>query len=51
MYVNNLPFFPKFSVTLYADNTYLMLSGNYLSSLENKVNVELSKINQLLDAS
>ena len=34
MYVNDFPLFTKFSVTLYADDTYLMLSDNYLGSLD-----------------
>ena len=36
MYVNDLPLFTKFSVTLYADDIYLMLSDNYLGSLEKR---------------
>ena len=50
MYVNNRPLFTKFSVTLYAEDTYLMLSDNYLGSLEKKENVELEKINYWLRA-
>ena len=50
MYVNDLPLFTKFSVTLYAEETYLMLSDNYLGSLEKNENVELEKINYWMRA-
>ena len=44
MHENDLPLFTKFSVTLYAKYTYLMLSDYYLGSLEKNVNVKLAKI-------
>ena len=44
MHENDLPLFTKFSVTLYAEYTYLMLSDYYLGSLEKNVNVKLAKI-------
>ena len=50
MHVNDMPLLTKFSATWYADDTYLMLSDNYLNSLEKKVNVELSKINFWMEA-
>ena len=36
LHVNDLPLITKFSVTLYADDTYLLLSDNYLGSLGKK---------------
>ena len=47
MYVKDLPFFTKFLVTLYADDTYLMLSDQHLDS---KVNAKLAKINYWMQA-
>ena len=48
--VNDLPLCIKFSVTLYAVNTYLMLSDERIDYLEQKVNAELIKIGYWLRA-
>ena len=50
IHVNDLPLFVKFLVTLYADDTYLMLTDNYFGSLEKKLNVEIAKINYWMQA-
>ena len=44
MYVNDLPLCTEFSVTLFADDTNLMLSDKRIDYLEQKVNAELAKI-------
>ena len=44
LYVNDLPAATSFKSTLFADDTYLTLSGNNLLTLENQVNNELSKL-------
>ena len=38
MYVNDLPSASKFSTTLFADDTYLVLADNNLLRLEHEVN-------------
>ena len=38
----------KFVITIFADDTYLMLADNDLSRLENRVNLELVKIDHWL---
>ena len=41
MYTNGIPNCSKFDITLFADDTYSMLSGTNLKELEFKVNEEL----------
>ena len=48
MYVNDLPSVPKFSTTLFADDTYLVLADNNLLRLEHKVNFQLQLIDKWL---
>ena len=44
LYVHDLPLVSQFDTTLFADDTYLTLSGKSLSGLELKANNELRKI-------
>ena len=44
MYVNDLPLCTEFSVTLFADDTYLMHSDKRIDYPEQKVSAELAKI-------
>ena len=49
LYVNDLPLASQFSITLFADDTYLTLTSDInLSNLEQKVNYQLQLIYQLL---
>ena len=43
LYINDLPLASEFDITLYADDTALMLSDRDLNSLKYKVNNELNK--------
>ena len=45
MYVNDLPLFTEFLVTMCAPERYFMLSYKHLDSLEEKVNAAVAKIN------
>ena len=48
MYINDLPLSSDFETTIFADDTYLMLADNDLCKLENRVNLELVKIDHWL---
>ena len=49
LYVNDLPQVSEFSITLFADNTYLALSDKSLVSLETRVNTQLQNIDIWLE--
>ena len=44
MYINDIPNSSKFDITLFADDTYLMLSGTNLKELKFEVNEELKNL-------
>jgi len=44
LYINDIPQKTNFTTTLYADDTYLMLSDTNLDQLEKRVNLELEKL-------
>ena len=44
LYINDLPLISNFDATLYADDTALLLSDSNVSSLQNRVSIELKKI-------
>ena len=44
MYINDLPLASRFNITLFADDTYLSLSDKCLHTLEDKINLELQRI-------
>ena len=44
LYINDLPLASLFDTILFADDTFLALSDHNLSKLQNRVNIELSKI-------
>ena len=46
MYVNDLPSASEFSITLFADDTYLALADNNLLRLEHKVNFQLQLVDK-----
>lgn len=48
LYINDVPLTTNFNTTLYADDTYLMLSDTNLDKLEKRVNTELEKIDEWL---
>ena len=48
MYVNDLPLSSDFDVTIFADDTFLLLSHSNLDKLEKRVNYELRKIDYWL---
>jgi len=41
LYINDIPQKTNFNTTLYADDTFLMLSNTNLDQLEKRVNLEL----------
>ena len=43
LYVNDLPLASQFDTILFADDTFLAMSGNNLFKLQNKANTELQK--------
>jgi len=43
LYINDIPQTTNFNTTLYADDTYLMLSDTHLDQLEKRLNLELEK--------
>ena len=45
LYINDLPLVSEFSITLFADDTYLTLLHNNLLELEKKVNIQMHYIN------
>ena len=44
LYHNDLPLASQMNTTLYADDTYLMMSDLNLTSLQNRINIELKNI-------
>ena len=48
MYLNDLPSSSDFDVTIFADDTFLLLSASNLDKLEKRVNYELRKIDHWL---
>lgn len=48
MYINDLPLMSDFEITIFADDTYLMLADIDPRRLENRVNLELVKIDNWL---
>ena len=44
LYINDLPLASQMNTTLYADDTYLMMSDLNLTSLQNRINIELKNI-------
>ena len=44
MYVNNLPKCSEFTTTLFADDTYLTLSDESLTNIENRADKQLTNI-------
>ena len=44
LYINDLPLASQFDTILFADDTFLAMSDNNLFKLQNKVNIELRKI-------
>ena len=46
MYVNNLPLATQFQTTLFADDTFLLLSDSSILNLERQVNEQLESINK-----
>ena len=46
MYINDIPNCSKFDISLFADDTYLMLSETNLKELESRVNEELKNLNE-----
>jgi len=49
LYINDLPHANQFDTTLFADDTYLILSDKSIRNLECKVNNELIKIEEWLN--
>ena len=45
LYINDLPLASLFDIILFADDTFLALSDHNLYKLQNRMNIELSKIN------
>ena len=48
MYINDLPLASDFGVTIFADDTFLLLTDSNLNNLENRVNHQLHKIDYWL---
>ena len=48
MYINGLPLASDFGVTIFADDTFILLADSNLNNLENRVNHQLHKIDYLL---
>ena len=48
IYINDLPSSSDFDVTIFADDTFLLLSDSNLDKLEKRVNYELRKIDYWL---
>ena len=48
MYINDLPLASDFGVTIFADDTFLLLADSNLNNLENRVNHQLNKIDYWL---
>ena len=48
MYINDLPLTSDFGVTIFADDTFLLLADSNLNNLENRVNQLLHKIDYWL---
>ena len=48
MYINDLPLASDFGVTIFADDTFLLLANSNLNNLENRVNHQLHKIDYWL---
>ena len=46
MYINDIPNCSKFDISLFANDTYLMLSETNLKELESRVNEELKNLNE-----
>ena len=44
LYINDLPLASQMNTTLYANDTYLMMSDLNLTSLQNRINIELKNI-------
>ena len=44
LYINDLPFAGQFDNILFADDTFLAMSDRNLSKIQNRVNIELTKI-------
>ena len=45
LYINDMPLASKFDITLFADDTYLILADNDLNTLQTRVNNELNSLN------
>ena len=50
IFINDLPNATKFSVTLFADDTFLSLESSNISQLQNDANSELQKVYEWLIA-
>ena len=48
LYIDDLPLTTKLTPTFFADDTVLSTSGSNSTELQNKVNVELGKVNEWL---
>ena len=44
LYINDLPFVSQMNTNFYADDTYLIMSDLNLTSLQNRINIELKNI-------
>ena len=48
LYINDIPFISNFDITLFADDTCLVMTDKNLKNLERKAQIELKKINSWL---